>query len=207
MENIVSIIFKVESEGYQALSEMENATANDVLSIMQATLVKKTDNQLSVLDGFNAMPDGEDGMVTGSLIGGLIGLLMGPLGMLLGMSTGMLIGSSVNNAEELDSASLIEWVSQQLTDGDVAIIARVHEENPILLDSMLEKFTEIDMIRQDAAEVSAEVQHAEDVQYEMEKEARKRFREERKENLKQHVEEHREKVQADFDEFKKKIDE
>ena len=82
-ENLVLVNYKVESEAYQALSELKRETANANYTISQAVIVKKENGKLSVMDGFvNGATTGDDTM-TGGLIGSLVGILGGPLGILL----------------------------------------------------------------------------------------------------------------------------
>ena len=83
-ENLVLANYKVESEAYQALSELKRETTNANYTISQAVIVKKDNGKLSVMDGFvNGATTGDDTM-TGGLIGSLVGILGGPLGILLG---------------------------------------------------------------------------------------------------------------------------
>ena len=41
MEKIITAIFKVESEGYQAMTELKNVPSTDSYFVSQAVLVKK----------------------------------------------------------------------------------------------------------------------------------------------------------------------
>ena len=89
-ENLILANYKVESEAYQALSELKRDTANANYTISQAVIVKKENDKLTIMDGFvNGLASGDDTW-TGSLIGSLVGVLGGPLGVLLGGSMGML---------------------------------------------------------------------------------------------------------------------
>ena len=79
-ENLVLANYKVESEAYQALSELKRETANANYTISQAVIVKKENGKLSVMDGFaNGALTGDDTW-KGSLIGSLVGVLGGRLG-------------------------------------------------------------------------------------------------------------------------------
>ena len=107
-ENVILVNYNVESEAYQALSELKRAAANANYTISQAAVVKKENGVLTTMDGFvNGSASGDDAW-KGTLIGSLVGVLGGPLGILLGGSVGMLIGGAVDANEMADSASLLE---------------------------------------------------------------------------------------------------
>ena len=94
-ENVILANYKVESEAYQALSELKRDTANANYTISQAIIVKRENGKLNVMDGFvNGMTTGDDTWM-GGLLGGLIGILGGPIGVLLGGSVGMLVGGAM----------------------------------------------------------------------------------------------------------------
>ena len=177
-ENLVLANYKVESEAYQALSELKRETTNANYTISQAVIVKKENGKLSVMDGFvNGATTGDDTM-TGGLIGSLVGILGGPLGILLGGSMGMLIGGAVDAGDMADNASLLEKAGDSILDGETAY--------ETALTAKLNNF-EVTITRFDAAEVAAEVEHAREVEKQMAKEAREKMREERSEAFKESV--------------------
>ena len=49
-ENLVLVNYKVESEAYQALSELKRDTANANYTISQAAIVKRENGQLNTRD-------------------------------------------------------------------------------------------------------------------------------------------------------------
>ena len=57
-ENLVLVNYKVESEAYQALSELKRDTANANYTISQAAIVKRENGQLNTMDGFINGKDG-----------------------------------------------------------------------------------------------------------------------------------------------------
>jgi len=81
-----------------------------------------------------------DGYFEGGLIGSLIGILGGPLGVLFGFAVGGVIGGSVGSYEELANSALIITVSNKLTNGEVAIIALVQENDESVLNAIFEKY-------------------------------------------------------------------
>ena len=101
-ENLVLANYKVESEAYQALSELKRDVANDNYLIYQGVIVKKENGKLNIMDGFVNSAATSDETVTGGLIGSLVGVLGGPLGILLGGSMGMLLGGAVDAGDIAD---------------------------------------------------------------------------------------------------------
>ena len=178
-ENIVIANYKVESEAYQALSELKHETGNANYTISQAVIVKKEGGQLVAKDGFGNSAEAGDDTWTGGLIGSLVGILGGPLGILLGGSMGMLIGGAVDASEAVGAASLLERASECLADGETAIILLAQEEYETALTAKLNAFE---------VTVAAEVEHAKEVERQVAKEARAKLRAEKGESFKAAVE-------------------
>ena len=185
-ENLVLVNYKVESEAYQALSELKRDTANANYTISQAAIVKRENGQLNTMDGFINGKDANDDTVTGSLIGGLVGILGGPIGILLGGSVGMLIGGAVDASGIVKDASLLEKAGDSIAEGETAIILLAQEEYETALTAKLNDFN-VTITRFDAAEVAAEVEHAREVERQMAKETREKLREEKTEAFKETV--------------------
>ena len=203
MEKIISAVFKVESEGYQAMTELKNAPGADNFFVSQAVLVKKENGRIVVLDSFDTGYETANDTAMGGLIGAAIGILGGPLGMLLGGSLGVLAGSTIDAGDALDNATILERMTEMFVDGEVAMMALEQESEEGAAQKYLSKYN-VSVVEEDAAEVAAEVRHAEEVQREMEKQARKELRAEKKEDRKQAIAEHREKIKADFADRKAK---
>ena len=185
-ENLILANYKVESEAYQALSELKREASNANYTISQAVIVKKENDKLAVMDGFvNGALAGDDTW-KGSLIGSLVGVLGGPLGVLLGGSMGMLIGGAVDASDMAGSASLLEKAGDSILNGETAIILLAQEAYETALTAKLNRF-DVTISRFDAAEVAAEVEHAREVEKQMAKEAREKMREERSEAFRETV--------------------
>ena len=204
MEKIISAVFKVESEGYQALTELRRTPVTEDYAVTQAALVKKENGRIIPLDAFDTGAETRDDTAVGGLIGMLVGVLGGPFGMLLGSSIGMLTGSAIDTGDASHNASLIEMVTEQLTDGEVALIALEQETEEGSAQRMLSKF-DVTVVEEDAAQVAEEVEEAVHAQKEMEKEARAKLREAKKADRKQKIEQNRAKLQADFANLKAKL--
>ena len=203
MEKIITAVFKVESEGYQALTELKNAPVAGNFFVSQAVLVKKENGRIMVLDSFDTGYETADDTAMGGLIGATIGILGGPLGILLGGSHGALAGSTFDTGDALDNATILERMTEVFVDGEVALMALEQETEEGAAKNYLSKFN-ASVVEEDAAEVAEEVRHAAEVQKAMEKEARKQLRAEKKEDRKLAIAEHREKIKADFAERKEK---
>ena len=188
MDKIITAIFKVESEGFQALTEIRNAPVTAGYEVSQAALVKKENGQLTYLDSFDTGKETMNDTLRGGLIGALVGILGGPLGVLFGYSIGAIVGSSVDMGDAKDNKSVIELVSEQFQDGEVALIALANEQEGGALTKVFSGF-DVSVIEEDAALVQQEVYHAQDVEKELQKEARKKMRADRKENYKKQIEE------------------
>ena len=201
MKKVISAVFKVESEGYQALSELRSAPANDSFEVSEAFLIKKEKDSLKVLDSFDTGAESLDDMEIGSLIGTFLGIMGGPIGMLLGGSYGMLLGSLVDEADILDNTSIIERVSTQIAEGEVAIITLVNENEEGAVEKNFSAFTEVDVITENAEEVAEEIMHAEEVEREMAREARKKLFEEKKASAKLAMEDRKAKIKEKFQEL------
>ncbi len=203
-ENVITVLFEVESEAFQAATELKNSHQSDGYVVSQVALVKKENGKVSPCDGFDTGAVTTDDTINGMLIGGIIGILGGPIGMLLGGSYGALIGSALDMGDALDGASLIEQVCGKLQDGDTALIALVQEENEEALDNKLSKF-KATIVRHDAAVVAVEVEEAAKVQKELEREAKRQMKAEKKEERSKKIEEKRSELKANFEAFKNKF--
>ena len=203
-QNVIVSIFEVESEAYQAITELKRDYGNEKSFLAEAILVKKENGALRVLDSFDTGANSSDDMLTGGLIGGLFGILGGPVGVLLGGAYGALLGATLDSIDILGDMSVIERIAEKTDEGDLAIIGLANEEDETILDEKLGKFKVI-IARFDAAVVAAEVEEAQIMEAEMAREAREKLRGEKMAAYKEKVEEKRAKIAADFDSFKAKF--
>lgn len=200
MENIVVSYNKVESEAYQTFTQLKQREGViGSTTISNAILIKRNGAQLQTLDEY--MTSNENAL-KGSLIGALIGVLGGPIGMLLGLGVGAIVGS-ISEMDEMETdSSLIGAMTSRLEDGDVAIIALVQETDEKFLDELLNEH-ETRIVRYDAALVTEEVEHAQQLQKEMEKQTRQKLSAERSEERKAKVAAYKEKIKSQFEHLKK----
>ncbi|HEM3717196.1 TPA: DUF1269 domain-containing protein [Streptococcus suis] len=206
MENIVVSIFHVESEAFQAFSELKQFGQTENTKLAQVSIVKAEDGIVKVKDSFDLMNSVGSDYFEGGLIGSLIGILGGPLGVLFGFVAGGTIGASISLDKELAKSELITTVSEKLTNGEVAIIALVQENDESVLNGIFEKYQTI-IERWDVATVSAEVESALKIQKDLAHQAKARLiadkkeaRHEKFDKLKADIKEKFDKLKADIKE-------
>lgn len=204
MENVVMVLFNVESEAYQAFAELKRKLVNSVYTISQMALVKKQNGRIVPCESIDSGADTMDDTAIGGLVGGLAGILGGPIGMLLGGSIGLLVGS-IKDADDADkNLSMFECISEKMLDEQVGLIALIQETEESCFDSNITKF-QAEILRWDAAVIAAEVEEAQKLEKEMQRTARERMRVQKKEEFKQELEEKRSKLHAEFEAFKAKF--
>jgi len=205
-ENVLVTYFKVESEGFQAFTEMCQNTFSAEKSILieQASLIKMENGNIIEKDFFNNGQKRSEGAVIGSIIGSFIGLLGGPLGVLLGLGVGATIGTLPSVDETEENASIIQTVTSRLQDNDVAIVAVVQEEDEARLDEYLTKFDTM-IVRYDAHVIEEEIEYAEELQNELAYQARNKMKQERSEERKRKAEEKRAQIRARFEGLKVRL--
>lgn len=93
MENVVTVIFDVESEAYKAFTELRNRPFGTDYAVAEASLLKREGDAITIADAFDAAGVTSDDTATGMIVGSIVGILGGPLGVLLGAGTGALIGT------------------------------------------------------------------------------------------------------------------
>ena len=200
MQNILAAVFGIESEGYQAITELRRMPVTDKYAVLQMVLVKREGTTLIGCDGFDAGVRMDGGAAIGGMIGSLMGILGGPLGVLLLGSYGALTGHLAGTIDAIDDAALLEMVASKLVDGEVALIALTEEKEEGVLDSFFSKFT-VDVARFDAAAIAAEVDEAEELQIEEERQKLLALREAKKKEYEGKAEQRRKEIEADFDKF------
>jgi hypothetical protein len=203
-QNIVVALFEVESEAYQAMTQLKQNPGDENSYVLGAALVKKENGALRTLDAFDTGANTADDTALGGLVGALFGIVGGPIGVLLGGSYGALIGSAVDADDMVDNASLLEQIAGKLHNNDVAIVALTNEENESVLDQKLSGFKVV-IARFDAAHVAAEVDEARQMEAEMARQAKQELRDEKKAARKEKRAEKKAKMSAEWEGFKAKF--
>ena len=73
-ESVITVNFDVESEAYQALSEIKRHPDGSGYFVSAASLIKKENGHIVLKDGFDTGIDTTDDAAYGSLIGSLCGI-------------------------------------------------------------------------------------------------------------------------------------
>lgn len=180
MENVVVSIFRIESEAFQAFSELKQFGQTENTKLAQVSIVKAENGIINVKDNFDLMNSLGNDYFKSGLIGSLVGILGGPLGVLLGFAAGGTIGASIGSDKELANSALITTVSENLTNGEVAIIALVQENDESVLNAIFEKY-QTHIARWNVATVSAEVESALQIQQDLAHQAKARLIADKKE--------------------------
>ena len=79
MKNVLVALFEVESEGYQAISNLSKMPDTGSYTIYQMALVKKEDGKVNVCESYDSGINTTDNTVNGGLIGALAGIFGGAL--------------------------------------------------------------------------------------------------------------------------------
>lgn len=197
MENIVVTRFEVESEAYQAYSDVKGDAYNMSCKVLEGSLIKREHGNFRVVEDFDSGQFCDD-TITGGFVGALIGILGGPIGVLLGGGLGLVGGSAVDIHDRGRSTSMIERVLDDVGEGDcMLLIMFAQEDGTKVLDYKLGKYRQTTM-RYDAAEILEEVKAASELQKEMERKARSKLRDSKSEERKVRVEQNRQKIRDFF---------
>lgn len=202
-ENIITAVFEVESEAYQAMSILRSHMATEDYLVSEAALVKREHGRIVTKETADSGVESLNDTRRGGLIGMTVGVLGGPVGMLLGYSWGTLAGAAKDADDVAGNASVFEKVSSQIMEGETALMVLVQEQYDGAFMQTLSAF-KTNIVTEDAAEVADEIEQAQQLQKEMEAEARKKAREEKKEDRKAKVQAHREKIKEHFSKIGKK---
>ena len=205
-KNLIVAVFNVESEGFQALSDLKHAAEGDTYIISAAALVKKEKGACFYLDGFDTGINTANDTMLGGLVGMLLGIFAGPIGILLGGSYGALVGMTVDADDASFGASMLDQIADKLDDGMVALVALAGEESNDALDAKLSAYDTV-IARFDAEAVAEEVDRADETQAEMARQARQELRKERRDEFKASVAQGIENFKSDMGITKASIEE
>ena len=201
MQNIIAVVFKTESEGYQAITELRNEAMTDKYAILQMGLIKRENQAITLCDSFESGIQTGGNAALGGVVGSLLGILGGPIGVILMGAYGALAGGLAGTAEAAEGSAMLELVANKLMDGEVAVVALADETDEAALDAKFKKF-DAEVARFDAAVVAAELDEAVKVEAEMQRIARMELRKVRLAEHHQKVEEKRAKLDDDLANFK-----
>ena len=184
MENVLTVVFNVESEAYQAFSDLKAFKTDNHTQIAQIALVKNDLGNICIKDSIDYDDTSRDYAIIGGILGGLIGILSGPLGVIFGYGIGSIAGAAGGGMTDASDNSLIEEVTCKLLDGDVAVVALVNEEDENVLNHVFAPY-KTDIMRWDALSLAREVEIAGKVQHGLYDKVQKELTERRLEHLKE----------------------
>lgn len=182
IDNVVVVRFDESSKAYQALSAIKGCAAEGRIGLEEAVVVERTpDGRLQMVE--RTGNDDLAGLAGGSVIGMLVGVLGGPLGVLVGWGAGAVVGGAWDLSRIDASSEGIALLSRAITPGSNAVIASVHEPAVEVLDGEMEKLGGV-VTRRPVAEVTAELEVAEEAANAAAYEARKTLYKQRTAKLK-----------------------
>lgn len=166
MENVLLVLFDVGSEAYQAFSELKSFKQNEKTQIAQIALVKNESGNVVIKDSIDFDDATHDYATIGGIVGGLLGIISGPIGVILGYGIGTLAGAASGSFTDSTDNTLIEDVAKKLLDGEVGVLALVHEDDENVLNHVFAPF-KTNIMRWNAISVGQEVELAGQVQDEL----------------------------------------
>lgn len=186
MADVLTVVFNIESEAYQAFSELKAFKQDNHTQIAQIALVKNENGKITIKDSVDFDDTSREYATIGGIVGGLIGILSGPIGVIIGYGIGSLAGAASGSMTDATDNSLIEEVTTKLLDGDVAVIALVHEEDENILNHVFAPY-KTNIMRWDAVALAREVELAGQVQDELYDKVQEDMNERRVNHLKEGI--------------------
>lgn len=129
-KRVIILNFQVESQAYQAFSEIKKLHAVRSIKGEQMAVVSHDPNgthQFKIEDFIDFT--GNNKSSTGGLIGMLVGVLGGPLGILLGWFAGGMIGATQDAKEIKDAQTVFDFVGNKIGEGATGLILIADEED------------------------------------------------------------------------------
>ncbi len=196
--NVVVAVFNVESEAYQAFSELRKANVTDNYLVPEAALIQNVANTIEVKDAFSvSSPDG--GLATGIVIGSLVGVLGGPIGVIMGAAMGASVGSISDTGRAIDAYSVVAVVANKIYEGEIAIAALVSEDEPAF-DAVFANY-ETTIMRFDAADIADDVERLYELEAEISQQVVQEIKEDRKAARADRREDRRAKIKSQLEEY------
>lgn len=164
-KRVIILNFSVESQAYQAFSEIKKLHAARSIKGEQMAVIRHEPNgthQFKIEDFLDFT--GNNKSSAGGLIGMLVGILGGPLGILLGWFAGGMIGATQDAKEIKDAQTVFDFVGNKIGEGSTGLILIAEEEDnrPLNQLVMMELGGEITRLAYD--EVEKDVHDAREVE-------------------------------------------
>ena len=197
-DNVVLTVFDVESEAFQAFTELRGAIAGNGYAVAEAALIRNKGGHVEMLDAFTLGSLPGDDTAMGMVIGSLIGVLGGPVGVILGAGMGAWAGSIADVDHSVYGASTVAVMAGKIFEGETAIVALVEEEEPAF-DAVFAAYKTTN-VRYDAADIAAEAETLLDLQNEVSNQVIEQVRADHKAELAERREERQAAIDAYFEE-------
>ncbi|MEI5992497.1 DUF1269 domain-containing protein [Candidatus Enterococcus mansonii] len=166
-KRVIIMHFEVESQAYQAFSEIKKLYVEKKVKGEQMAVVTHVNDGIHQfkIDDFIDFT-GNNHTSTNSMIGMLIGILGGPLGILLGWFAGSLLGASQDAKEIQGAQTVFEHVTKQIGEGETGLLLIAEEEDNRPLNQLVMNELGGEIIRLDFEDVEQEISNAKQVEQE-----------------------------------------
>lgn len=181
MQNVVTVVFDIESEAYKAFTEIKAKPIGPDYEVVEGALLTRSGNGINIIETIDPSGVTTDDTSTGMFFGAMLGVIGGPLGVLFGTFNGFLVGSVLDNADMASSLSMLEITAAKLYEGEAAIIVLVKEEEPAF-DAPFAEYP-VTIIRRTARDVIEEIKIAKDLEDDFAHQAAARLRGDRKASI------------------------
>ena len=196
--NVVIAVFEVESEAYQAFTQLKRENIGKGYTAAEAVLIKNKANTVDIIDAFGFTP-GDADTSTGIVIGSLIGILGGPIGVILGATAGGLLGNASDGNRAVDTASVLAVLADKIYEGEIAIATLVSEEEPAF-DAVFADY-KTTIMRYDAADVADDVDRLQELGAELSNQVIQEVKADKKAERAEHRAERKEKISEQLEEY------
>ncbi|WP_321384027.1 DUF1269 domain-containing protein [uncultured Enterococcus sp.] len=164
-KRVIIMNFDVESQAYQAFSEIKRLHMEKQLKGEQMAVVTHTNegaHQFKINDFLDFT--GSDHTSKDSLIGMVIGILGGPLGILLGWFAGSLIGATQDAKEIQGAQSTFQFMTEKISVGQTGLMLIAEEEDNRPLNHLVMNELGGEITRLEYEEVAKEIEKAKAVE-------------------------------------------
>ncbi|WP_122645009.1 DUF1269 domain-containing protein [Enterococcus mediterraneensis] len=182
-KRVIVMNFEVESQAYQAFSEIKKiAMRGEIKGEQMAVVTHSADGDHNFkIDDFLDFT-GSNKTSRGGLIGMLVGILGGPLGILLGWFGGSMIGATQDAKEIKDAQNVFEYLITQIGEGQTGLILIADEEDNRPINQVIINELGGGVTRLDLDEVEEEVKKAQEVEKKTQENAQKDWDAEHEQN-------------------------
>ncbi|BDP49860.1 hypothetical protein EfmJHP10_12960 [Enterococcus faecium] len=180
-KRVIILNFQVESQAYQAFSEIKKLHAVRSIKGEQMAVVSHDPNgthQFKIEDFIDFT--GNNKSSTGGLIGMLVGVLGGPLGILLGWFAGGMIGATQDAKEIKDAQTVFDFVGNKIGEGATGLILIADEEDNRPLNQLVMMELGGEITRLDYEDVEKDVHDAKEAENHAKEAAQKTWKDKAK---------------------------